>query len=320
MTKALVPYAPPFNGLEAANLDIQNKKFKRDRQLVLSELRCISGVPEIVSRLNQETLYKIVAAPKDATLYKDAAGNIKGVFYKDGKIIEHAKFEAVRPSLIKAASAIGSQILLISIAMQLNRIEKTIERIIGEFHNDRIAEICSGVSQFEQAMVVQDTDRQSRLIEHAIQTLNTGLEKTIRSLKEQIENAPEPDNSFFDNWLTNKSIEAEKKMQLAEESFFSCLLGIKTLSECFAILNEPIAAESVLRISLLDVKAAGIESASEKARLLKVKGTILPETPWKDFLAYEADISNKLRLFKSCTPELVESIEVEFKPKELLEV
>ncbi len=68
---------------------------------------------------------------------------------------------------------------LISIAMQLNRIEQGISRILNEFHNDRISEIFSGVNQFKQAMMVQDYDRQSRMIEHAIQTLNSGIEKRV---------------------------------------------------------------------------------------------------------------------------------------------
>ena len=43
-----------------------------------------------------------------------------------------AKFKAIGPSLVKAATAIGAQVFLISIAMQLNRIEKGISRIINE--------------------------------------------------------------------------------------------------------------------------------------------------------------------------------------------
>ncbi len=238
MTTAIIPYKAPDVDLPTDSTDFHSKSFLEKRSAVLNELRCISGIPEIASTLNQDTIYKLVSVPEGGKLFKDSAGNIKGVFYKDGKILEHAKFQTVRPSLVKAATTVGSQILLISIAMQLNRIEKGISRILNEFHNDRISEIFSGVNQFKQAMMVQDRERQSRMIEHAIQTLNSGIEKTVRSLKIQIEDAPNTKIGFWDNWFTNKATVAKEKLALAEESFKACLLGIKSLSECYATLNE----------------------------------------------------------------------------------
>lgn len=318
MTKALIPCSPPFGELEKDNLVIQKNIFKKNRDIILSELRCLSGVPEIISQLNQDTVYKIVAAPEGAKLYKDAAGNIKGVFYKDGQIVEHAKFKAFHPSLVKAATAIGSQILLVSIAMQLNRIEKGMSRIINEFHNDRISEIFSGCNQYHQAMTVQNINRQSRLIEHAIQTLNIGIEKTIRSLKMQIEDAPNPQVGLFDNWVTNKSKIAEEKMKMVEESFQASLIGIKTLSECYAILNEPITAVSVLTKNMSDLKASGIEMAARKARLIEFKTSAPPEAPWKNFLKYEPKFMDEIQSCNSLTNKEFDCIEIEFKPKELL--
>ncbi|MBW1794834.1 MAG: hypothetical protein JRJ38_10455 [Deltaproteobacteria bacterium] len=319
MTKALIPYCPPFGELEKNNLGIQKSIFKKNRHILLNELRCLSGVPEIISQFNQDTVYKIVAAPEGANLYKDAAGNIKGVFYRDGKIVEHAKLKAVHPSLVKAATAIGSQILLVSIAMQLNRIEKGISRIINEFHNDRISEIFSGCNQYHQAITVQDINRQSRLIEHAIQTLNIGIEKTIRSLKVQIADAPNPQIGFLDNWRTNKSKIAEEKMKMAEESFQASLIGIKTLSECYAILNEPVTAVSVLTKNMSDLKASGIEMAVRKARLIEFKASAPPEASWKHFLKYEAQFMHDIQSCNSLANKEFDCIEIEFKPKELLE-
>ena len=124
MTKVIIPYNSLHIDLPIENADFHSKSFLANRNAVLSELRCISVVPEIASALSQDTVYKLVSTPEGGKLFKDSAGNIKGVFYKDGKILEHTKFQTVRPSLVKAATTAGSQILLISIAMQLNRIEK----------------------------------------------------------------------------------------------------------------------------------------------------------------------------------------------------
>ena len=320
MSKILVPYELHFTDLEKNELEFQNKLFNENRKSILRELRLLSVIPEIVRKLNPETLYRLDVIPEGAKLYKNQAGNFKGVFYKNGKILQHAEFKAVSSSLIKAATAIGSQILLVSIAIQLNSIEKSVKQILIGLHDDRVAEIISGVKQFEQAMLIQDNDKRSHVILNAIQTLNTGLEKTIRSLKKQIAEAPGNNENFFDNWGKSKVKVAEEKMTLAEESFFASLLGIKTLSECYATLNEPAAAASVLRKCLSDLKSANIEMAAKKARLIKVRGNVLPETPWKYFINFESKIFNELELCKHYSPEEIEIISTEFRPSEILEV
>ena len=245
MSKITIPYIPPDLG---PNSDFQTEIFRKNREAVLSELRHLSGIPEIVSTLNQETVCKIVCSPEGGKLYADTAGNLKGVFYKDGKIIQHAKLRIVGRSFFKSVTAIGSQILLISIALQLNRVEQEIHRIIGGLHDDRISEIYSGANQYKQAILIQDPELRSRLIENAIQTLNTGIEKTTRSLKRQVVEMPESEPSFGDDWLTKKRTEkAAAQLIPVEESFQACLVGIQTLAECFAAINEPRAAMATLK-------------------------------------------------------------------------
>jgi len=319
MAKTVIPYESSNLDLSVESRDFHAQSITKNRNAMLSELRCLSGIPEIVSSLNQDTLYKLVLTPDGGKLFKDTAGNIKGVFYKEGGgILEHAKFQTISPSLIKAASAVGSQILLISIAMQLNRIEKGMSRIFNELHNDRISEISSGVNQFKQAMMVQDKERQSRIIENAIQTLNTGIEKTVRSLKEQIKEAPNTKRGFFDNWTKDESKAAEKEFACAEESFKECLLGIKTLSECYAAINEPNAASATLIANLSNLKASGIEIAADKARLLPAKGNNFPEAPWVSFLENESLFIKQMDECQSLSTNGFKSIEIEFKPRELM--
>jgi hypothetical protein len=319
MSKVLIPYTPPTIDLATTNANYQKIIFQKKRNAILSELRCISGIPEIASNLSQETVYNLVSTPEGGKLFKDSAGNIKGVFYKDGKIVEHAKFQTVRSSFVKAATVVGTQVLLISIAMQLNRIEKGISRIIHEFHNDRISEIISGVNQFNQAMMVHDSERQSRMIEHAIQTLNSGIEKTVRSLKSQIEDAPNAKIGFWDNWLKNESATALEQFGLIEESFRTCLLGIKNLAECFAAINEPRAAASTLIMNLSNLKSSGIEIAAQKARLIPVNGKDFPEAPWLSFLENEPLFIKEIDRCNLFANNEFDCIEIELKPKELME-
>lgn len=319
MNKIIIPYETPNIDLSIENASFHSESFSKKRDALLNELRCISGLPEIASQLSQDTVYKLVAVPEGGKLIKDSAGNIKGVFYKDGKIIEHAKFQTVRPSLIKAATAVGSQILLVSIAMQLNRIEKEISKIREELHNDRVSEVLSGVKQFRSAMQVQDYNRQSRLIENSIQTLHTGLEKTITSLKMKIKECPDTEIGFFDNWLTNKATVAKEKFELVEKLFQICLIGIKTLSECYATINEPNVAATSLKENLIELKNSGIDIAAKKARLIPSNTNVFPEEPWLTFLESEKLFMYNINNCYSLANNELESIEIELKPRELME-
>ena len=318
MTRITIPYTPPDLG---PNSDFQTEIFRKKREAVLSELRCLSGIPEIANTLNQDTVYKIVCSPEGGTLYADTAGNLKGVFYKDGKIVQHAKLRIVGRSFFKSVTAIGSQILLISIALQLNRVEQEIHRIIGGLHDDRVSEIYSGANQYKQAMLIQDPERRSRLIENAIQTLNTGIEKTTRSLKRQIAEMPESEPSFGDDWpLTKKRTEkAVEQLIPVEESFQACLVGIQTLAECFAAINEPRAAMATLKENMSKLSDSGIASAAERARLVPSRGGHFPEKPLLSYLESERSLIDNIEKCELFVDNKIDLIEIEVKPIELLE-
>ena len=74
------------------------------------------------------------------------------------------------------------------------------------------------------------------------------------------------------------------------------------------------------KIGIDSIKAAGIEKASEKSRLLPARNGILPEDPWKAFLEIEDKLLHSLDTsMKINTPNNVQKIEIEFRPTELKE-
>ena len=156
MSKMLIPVTPDFGELEKTHLDFHKNQYQQNRQSILSEIRCITGLPEIIRSLKHDTLYKLVL-PEGKVLQQGKNGLYRGVFYGDRGIDKHAMFIDVSPSLVDVAKTVGSQVLLISIAMQLDRIEKAIEKISQEMHRDRIAEVDSGIEQFKLAMLLPDT-------------------------------------------------------------------------------------------------------------------------------------------------------------------
>lgn len=315
MSKEIIPVSL---SQESSLSDGEKKEFSGRRKSLISELRCITGLPEVISSLNQDTVYKLVLTPDGAKLYKDAQGNLKGVFYKNGKIVEHAKFREVGPSVLKAAKAVGAQVLLVSIAMQLNRIEEHVCKIFKEFHGDRLAEIESGKSLFHQACGMQDSEKREMLALHAITELTRGFEKTVSALARQISELPEQKLSFFDNWIGDKSKEAEESHKMAVESFSACLSALQTLARCHLFLEERDVALRLVDNGLTKIEKAGVDIAYIRSRLAPKINGIFPEDGWKQFIDYRKmfDTSSFLNLIH---PE-VDVVEIEIIPSEFMEI
>lgn len=317
----LVPYKPDFGGLQKAHVDFHMKDFRQKRQKVLSELRCLSGLPEVARILNPETLYKVVA-PEGKLLQQGKDGLFRGVYYGDQGIDQHAKFAEIGPGLMEAAKTVGSQVLLVSIAMQLNRIEQMVENLSIEMHRDRIAEIYSGVEQFERAMEFVDSALRDQCIINATQTLHTGLQKTIEELRSRIAEAPSPENRISDHlapWY-DKIGRANKIMGLACESFQATLHGVETLAECYSVLGQVEAARNALLDYFEKVSNCNVKSAAEKARLVECSGSILPQEPWETFDKVLPTIRRHLLdlpLPRSMTAARDPVVEIEFMPNEL---
>ena len=308
-----IKYNPKFD-LPPNHTAFQKDNFIKNRAFVLKELCKIPGFIKAAKSLDEKSIYRLVSTPNNKLL-KAPENTLQGVFYKDGKIVKEAFLEPVNPRVFSAIKAIGSQVLLISIAVQINQIERKIGRLFHELENDRLGEINSGLKQFEQAILVKGEDLKKSLLVNTIQTLNTGIEKTIKSLAFQIVEAPGK-LSFFDNWgFSSKNDEAREKFYQAEMSFKMCLKGMSCLSESYAVLNEPEAAHKTLASNIQRLHGCDISSAADKARLVPYEGKNLPEEPWLDFLKSHTLIMN---LIKSCEKVSVKGeFDIEFKPSEM---
>jgi hypothetical protein len=317
----LIPLTPDVKDLEPTHQDLQRGVFTERREAVLGELRMLSGVPGLVRDLKPDKVYRLVV-PDGRVLQQGKDGLYHGVLYRpDGKISRHAKFEKVSPSLARVASAIGSQVLLISIAMQLNRVENAIAEIAEELHNDRIAEILAGVQQYEMAMHMTDRTRRDAAIQHAIQSLTEGLVKIRLELRIRIDRLPDPRNTFWENWGGSKTHRAAREFRMAEDAFKAAVHGASVLSQSYAALEEPRAGAAAIRRCLEDIQSCGIQAAADKARIVEVHDRkCLPEAPWLRF--NEVCLEFVQRAARTpLDPMLLErgSVTIEFKKSELLE-
>ncbi|WMJ07526.1 hypothetical protein [Nitrosomonas sp. sh817] len=313
MNKGIIPIS--FSQMVSLT-DGEKKELSNKRSALISELRCITGFPEVVSNLNQDTVYDLVLKPEGAKLYKDAKGNLGGVFYKDGKIVEHAKFQEIGPSMLKAVKAAGTQVLMVSIAMQLNRIEEQVSKIFRELHGDRLAEIEAGRSLFWQACGMQNSENREQLALNAITVLTCGFEKTVSALARQIADLPEENLSFFDNWIGDKSKEAQEKHRTAAESFSACLNALQIMARCHLFLEERNVALKLVDEGFSKIEKAGVEVAYMRSRLApKVNGSF-PEKSWKQFIEYRKSFdSNQIANLIHPKEDIVA---IEIKPSEIM--
>ncbi len=319
---SLIPLRPNVTDLAPVHREFQEQVFSERREAALCELRMASGLPGLARELKPDKVYRLIV-PEGQVLQQGSDGLFTGVLRNaDGTIAEHAKFEKVPPSLSRIASAVGSQILLVSIAMQLNRIEKAVSALSEELHDDRKAKVVSGIELYERAACMSNPQRRQEAIGHAIQTLTEGLVAVRLELKRRIQQLPSATNSFWDNWGTRKSAQAEKGLRLAEDCFRTSLKGTSVLSQCYAALDEPEAGINAMNQCLEEIRRCGIQEAAQRARIVEVKDEkYLPEAPWLRFDALTESMAREVPVFSlAAYRDVPSSIQIEITKTETAEV
>ncbi len=114
----------------------------------------------------------------------------------------------------------------------------------------------------------------------------------------------------------SKTGHAARDMRLAEESFQAVLVGIGTLAQCYAALDEPKAAGAALRDYMDLVDKCDIPSAAQKARLVEFHGKVPPQAVWEKFMSIRSLVGDPLEVL-STSSSGDEAVEIEFKPSEL---
>ncbi len=302
--------------------ELHAKIYRKKRAKILHELRSLTGIPEVLRTLNPDETYKIVSKFKPT---QGADGFCSAVIRKNnGEIVEHVKLQKVGPSLVKCATAIGSQILLISIAMQLNRVEKGISEILEGLHDDRMAEIAAGKNQYDLASDAKDRKRQLVLTSNAIQTLTEGVEKALRALPGQIRKMPNAESGIGDDWpliTKDRRKVAKDQFKLVQESFCACVVGIQTLAECYVVIDEPHAGRRALSKYIEKLGASeNVRMIIEKARLVPVEDGLIPEAPLQEFKKSLPQLRNELEECHQIADGGLGAVEVEIKPKDILTI
>ncbi len=316
----LIPLIPEVADLEPAHGDVQMAVFRERRELALREVRQLTGISQLALTLQPDAVYRLVI-PTGTVLQQGKDGLYSGVLYADGKISQHARFETLPPDLARIASALGTQILLVSIAVQLNRVERSIASLSEELHDDRLGRILGAARLYEGALHMAAGAKRDAQLLNAVQSLTVGFDQLLLELRKQIQALPDTSNMLWDNWgPRSKADSAADKLRLAEATLGAAVHGVSLMSECYAALDEPQAGAVVIKRCLADIESCGIEAAAEKARLVEVReGNCHPESPWLQFSEARTVFTRAALSTPLCAEDLEQgSVIIEFQARDLM--
>jgi hypothetical protein len=233
-----------------------------ERQKVIQILRQIPAIVDVAKKLSEGKTYQAYFPPgvweriKDGSARLDKKDNgLFGVLIRDvktGHVTNHVSLKEVTPDLLSSLNQLAIQQTLANIVYRLEVLDEKITDVLQGQINDRLAEIESGIHIYEQAVAASDPDVRRELTVSAIQKLNDGRNKLIKSTDLSfIDKLPRNRlGMFFSlNWDIPKHIQSK-----AEHVWLAAHAIVKAsryLILAYSDLNEP----DSLRVSLEQVES-----------------------------------------------------------------
>ncbi len=233
-----------------------------------------NSTPDVVKALKPEELYKIKSIPDGATIFVDKAGEITGTCRKNGKFAGHVRLEKMGPQLTQLAKGIGQQVVLVHIVNELREIKAEIQRIESGLHDDRVADVETGLKMLERA----NDPASLRLCIHPLQT---GILKLEKELHADLSNMPRLKAGFFDNWFgESKTDELTRFYERFVEAFSAVIKGYEGLIKCYTALpNQSSASVRVVEDLKHFMEALDYQLILDLCRHLPCFS--YPETSWR---------------------------------------
>ncbi len=232
------------------------------RQKVIQILRQIPAISDVAKKLSEGKTYKAIIAPEVLEQMKDGSARLDrrdngllGPLIRDdetGQIIHHVSLKEVTPDLLSSLNQLATQQTLANIVHRLEVIDEKITDVLQGQINDRLAEVESGIHIYEQAMVASDPDVRRELIVSAIQKLNDGRNKLIKSTDFGfIDKLPRNRLGMFfsQNWDIPKHVQS--KAESVSKAAHAIIKASRYLVIAYSDLNQP----DSLRVSLAQVES-----------------------------------------------------------------
>ncbi len=294
----------------------QSNAYKDNKLNMLRGLLDPAQIVNLKDSLKKGRIYKLVG---ERDLVKGKNGLYSGVISQKGKIVEHAKFEAVGVNITKFATTALTQVALVRISVQLDDLKKSIEVLSQDLERDRLAQIKTGMQLYKEACSIDDLDTRKYTLVNAVTSLKEGITKAVDSLNSKISNLPPPKNGLFDNIIISKSKQIEKKLDPLNQSYAYILEGLQYLAKAYTLLDEPSAARVAMEGHFDEISRLDIKKVQQLAAFVKAcENKPLPEEKWQLLPQYENTLKNSLQQTQSLQHK--DSFSIEFSYSEILKL
>jgi hypothetical protein len=290
------------------------------RQKVIQILRQIPAIVDGAKKLSEGKTYQAVFSQEVSERIKGGLARLDkkdnglfGVLIRDvetGHVTNHVSLKEVTPDLLSSLNQLATQQTLANIVHRLEVIDEKITDVLQGQTNDRLAEVESGIHIYEQAVVASDPDVRRELIVSAIQKLNDGRNKLIKST----------DFGFIDKLPRNRlgmffslNWDIPKHVQSKAESVWKAAHAIIKASRYLVLAYSDLNQPDSLRVSLEQVKS---EVKVFQDKIGEIAQWLPPTSNWRESLT---TISQGVLPNIHDLDEIPQkTIVVEFQPKEIV--
>lgn len=289
------------------------------RQRVIQVLRQIPAILDGAKKLSEGKTYKAYIAPEILGRINDGSARLanrdNGLFganildVETGKIIHNASLMEVTPDLLSSLNQLATQQTLANIVHRLEVLDEKITDVLQGQINDRLAEVESGIHIYEQAVAASDPDVRRELTVSAIQKLNDGRNKLIKSTDLSfIDKLPRNRLRMFFSLNWDIPTHVQSKAENVWLAAHAIVKASRYLLLAYSDLNEP----DSLRVSLEQVES---EVRVFQDKIGEIVHWLSPTSNWRESLTI---ISQGILPNMHDLDEISQkTIVLEFQPKEL---
>lgn len=261
---------------------------EEERQKAIQILRQIPAFVDVAKRIMEGKTYQAVFSPeilkriKDGSVKLDEKDNgLFGALIRDvetGQVADHVDLKKVMPDVLSSLNQLAVQQTLADMVHRLEVIDEKISDVLQGQVNDRLAEVETGIDLYEQAVVAFDPDARRELMVSAIQKLNEGRNKLIKSTDLSfIDKLPRNRLNMFFSLNGDITKYVQSKAEPVWKAAHAIVKASRYLVLAYSDLNEPAS----LRVSLEQVKN---EVNVFQDKIGEIVNWLQPSSEWRESL------------------------------------
>jgi hypothetical protein len=289
------------------------------RQKLIQILRQIPAYIDVAKKLTEGKTYQAIITPEVLKRIKEGSARLDKIDdglwsttirdVKTGRYIDRVNLKEITPELLSSLNQLAIQQTLANIVHRLEAIDEKITDILQGQVNDRLAEVESGIHIYEQAVVASDPDVRRELLVSAIQTLNMGRNKLIKSADFSfIDELPRTKLRMFFSLKWNIHKYVRSKAESVWKQAHAIVQASRCLVMAYSELNEP----DTLRVSLEQVES---EVKVFQDKMGEIVNWLSPTSNWRASLTTISQ--GVLPNVQDLDDIPQKTIVVEFQPKEI---